>query len=158
MVLLPSCDPSRRIASRASLIMHRWMIQPRTAPGCITSSASPSFLRRPQSLLVSHMPPLPIHPDSHLSCPRRSALLHHWPCRSLASTSRCARRVLGCRCLSLAAPSQRAPSRRRPVPVFSRNLLLLGSSLHNSGPCSSSTNGDGMGHESLPRPLRPRRS
>jgi hypothetical protein len=47
------------------------------------------------SLLVSHLPPLPIHPHSHLSCPHRSALLHHRPYRSPASASRCARRVPG---------------------------------------------------------------
>jgi hypothetical protein len=81
--------------------------------------------------------------------------LRHWPCRSPASASRCARRVPGRhrRRLSPAAPSQRAPSRRRPAPVFSRNP-----SLRTSGPRSSPTNAAGMDGQSSPRPPPPSRS
>jgi hypothetical protein len=69
------------------------------APPPLPSSVAPNPTPHPAatatSLLVSHLPPLSIHPHSHLSCPHQSALLHHRPCRSPASASCCARRVSG---------------------------------------------------------------
>jgi hypothetical protein len=64
-------------------------------PSSITPNPTPHPAATATSLLMSHLPPLPIHPHSHLSCPHRSTLLHHRPCRSPAFASRCARRVLG---------------------------------------------------------------
>jgi hypothetical protein len=70
-----------------------------SAPPPLPSSVAPNPTPHPTttatSLLVSHLLPLPIHPYSHLSCLHRSVLLHHWPCRSPASASRCASRVPG---------------------------------------------------------------
>jgi hypothetical protein len=78
---------------------HAPLTQP--APPPLPSSVAPNPTPHPAtkatSLLTSHLLPLPIHPHSHLSCPHRSALLHHRPSRSLASTSRCARHIPGCR-------------------------------------------------------------
>jgi hypothetical protein len=80
------CNLSRQIASN----------EPRTAP-CLRSQLRLPFLPPSLPTLLPIPPPLPlpIHPHSHLSCLHRYVLLHHRPCRSPASASRCASRVPG---------------------------------------------------------------
>jgi hypothetical protein len=74
--------PPARVANSAS-------------PSSIAPNPTPHPATTATSLLASHLSPLPIHPHSHLSCPHRSVLLHHQPCRCPASASHCACNVSG---------------------------------------------------------------